>query len=309
MNLGKKTAAAKAARMGSHSFGETVTNTAEYGAALALVAALNDPQRPGSGLLLGGWSCAVYGSGESARFVIAERHGLSWIPAGVYLPGEVTVAHLDPRVSADERFTWRGMDPSALVLSRYAKAIGEQPRIVVARAWHAGMPGWFAKGVVLAADEADHVIIPNPLLDPTGQHRLEVAAPGEAQWVRGVPDEQIANEIYSIAGWLVERHNQYFDDAADADLRSKALAQFGRTGSAEPVAAEVFARMRDIAPRLIGCPEYGTKHWQIHTETEMQLRGWEVLLLGLRGAPSRTKLMDMRYAALMATQFVLPPAE
>lgn len=309
MNLGKKSAAAKAARMGSHSFGETVTNTAEYGAALALVAALNDPQRPGSGLLLGGWSCAVYGAGESAQFVIAERHGLSWIPAGVYLPAEVTVAHLDPRVPADERFTWRGMDPSALVLSRYAKAIGEQPRIVVARAWHSGMPGWFAKGVVLAADEADHVIVPNPLLDPSGRHRLEVAAPGEAQWVRSVPDDQLSNEIHSIAGWLVERHNQYFDDAVDAELRSTALAQFGRSGSAEPVAAEVFARMRDIAPRLIGCPEYGTKHWQLHTETEMQLRGWEVLLLGLRGVPSRTKLMDMRYAALMATQFVLPPAE
>ncbi|EUA17581.1 hypothetical protein I553_10639 [Mycobacterium xenopi 4042] len=69
---------------------------------------------------------------------MAERHGLSWIPAGVYLPYGVTVAHLDERVSAEERVRWRGMEPSALVLSQYAQAVGERPRIVVAREYRTG---------------------------------------------------------------------------------------------------------------------------------------------------------------------------
>lgn len=310
MNLGAKNAALKAVQMGAHSVGEGLRSTPEFSAAMALVAALNDPERPAGSLILGGWSCAVFGAGASMRFVVAERHGLSWIPAGVYLPAGVTVAHLDERVPADLRHSWRGLEPSALVLAEYAKAIGEQPRIVVARAYHPGMPGWFGRGVVLAADEASRVIIPNPLHEPGGRHRLELAAPEHWRWVMSLPDEVLAEEIQAVAQWLAAEHDQMFaqwpDAAADAKLRALALSQIGREGGAGDVKQLLAAKMGELATRLIGAPSFGTPQWGVHTGMEMALRGWEGLLLSL-GRPSRTVMADVQYAVLMATQPILPP--
>ncbi len=310
MNLGGKNAALKAMQMGAHTVGEGLRSTPEFSAAMALVAALNDPERPAGSLILGGWSCAVFGAGASMRFVVAERHGLSWIPAGVYLPAGVTVAHLDERVPADVRHSWRGLDPSALVLAEYAKAIGEQPRIVVARAYHPGMPGWFGRDVVLAADEASRVIIPNPLHEPGGRHRLELAAPEHWRWVMSLPDAVLPEEVQAVAQWLVGEHDQMFaqwpDAAADAKLRALALSQIGREGGAGDVKQLLAAKMGELATRLIGAPNYGTPQWGIHTGMEMALRGWEALLLSL-GSPSRTVMADIQYAVLMATQPILPP--
>ncbi|MEM6107409.1 hypothetical protein AAHS21_14370 [Mycobacterium sp. 050272] len=313
MNLGGKNAALKAMQMGAHTVGEGLRSTPEFSAAMALVAALNDPERPAGSLILGGWSCAVFGAGASMRFVVAERHGLSWIPAGVYLPAGVTVAHLDERVPADVRHSWRGLDPSALVLAEYAKAIGEQPRIVVARAYHPGMPGWFGRDVVLAADEASRVIIPNPLHEPGepgGRHRLELAAPEHWRWVMSLPDAVLPEEVQAVAQWLVGEHDQMFaqwpDAAADAKLRDLALSQIGREGGAGDVKQLLAAKMGELATRLIGAPNYGTPQWGIHTGMEMALRGWEALLLSL-GSPSRTVMADIQYAVLMATQPILPP--
>jgi hypothetical protein len=310
MNLGAKSAILRAAQMGSHAYGEGLRATPEFQSAMSLTAALNDPEKPGAGLLLGGWSCAVFGTGPSARFVIAERHGLSWIPAGIYLPAGVVVAHLDERLPAAERVTWRGLEPSALVLSLYAKAIGEQPRIVIARAWEPGLAGWFDRSVVLAADEGAHVIIPNPLLDPAGQHRLELAAPDDAAWVRSLPADDLPGHVRTIAEWLVDQHNYYFagqvDADSDAQLRLTALAHIGRTGGEDSLVAAVTAKMGELRTRLFGCPAYGTPQWQAHTELEMQLRGWECLLLGLLNGPTHSTLADMRYAALMATHPILP---
>ncbi|WP_225345521.1 hypothetical protein [Mycobacterium avium] len=310
MNLGGKNAALKAMQMGAHTVGEGLRSTPEFSAAMSLVSALNDPERPAGSLILGGWSCAVFGAGASMRFVVAERHGLSWIPAGVYLPAGVTVAHLDERVPADVRHSWRGLDPSALVLAEYAKAIGEQPRIVVARAYHPGMPGWFGRDVVLAADEASRVIIPNPLHEPGGRHRLELAAPEHWRWVMSLPDEVLAEEVQAVAQWLVGEHDQMFaqwpDAAADAKLRALALSQIGREGGAGDVKQLLAAKMGELATRLIGAPNYGTPQWGVHTGMEMALRGWEALLLSL-GSPSRTVMADIQYAVLMATQPILPP--
>ncbi|BEL58250.1 hypothetical protein Isolate57596_51790 (plasmid) [Mycobacteroides abscessus subsp. abscessus] len=310
MNLGGKNAALKAMQMGAHTVGEGLRSTPEFSAAMALVSALNDPERPAGSLILGGWSCAVFGAGASMRFVVAERHGLSWIPAGVYLPAGVTVAHLDERVPADVRHSWRGLDPSALVLAEYAKAIGEQPRIVVARAYHPGMPGWFGRDVVLAADEASRVIIPNPLHEPGGRHRLELAAPEHWRWVMSLPDAVLPEEVQAVAQWLVGEHDQMFaqwpDAAEDAKLRALALSQIGREGGAGDVKQLLAAKMGELATRLIGAPNYGTPQWGVHTGMEMALRGWEALLLSL-GSPSRTVMADIQYAVLMATQPILPP--
>ncbi|EUA65537.1 hypothetical protein I553_10834 [Mycobacterium xenopi 4042] len=192
LGLGKHASLVRAVNMGSHTVGESLRSTPEFGAAMALVAALNDPQRPGADLLLGGWSCAVFGAGASARFVVAERHGLSWIPAGVYLPYGVTVAHLDERVSAEERVRWRGMEPSALVLSQYAQAVGERPRIVVAREYRTGLDAWFDRRTVVVADKGERVIIPNPVTDSqTGHHRLALASPGDWALVQSLGDSEI----------------------------------------------------------------------------------------------------------------------
>lgn len=315
MNLGGKNAALKAVQMGAHTVGEGLRSTPEFSAAMALVAALNAP-RPV--VVLGGWSCAVFGAGASTRFVVAERHGLSWTPAGVFLPAGVKVAHLDERVPADVRYSWRGLDPSVLVLAEYAKAIGEQPRIVVARAYHPGMPGWFGRGVVLGADESSHVIINNPLDvmgGPNGcRHRLEIADPESWKFVMSLKtDEEVEKEVRAVAEWLVESHNRIFEQwpeaDADAKLRAAALAQIGREGGIDEIKALLAAKMTDLATRLIGTPNYGTPQWRVHTGKEMALRGWEALLLGL-GKPTHMVLADMQYAVLMATQPILPmPAE
>lgn len=313
MNLGGKNAALRAVQMGAQSVGEGLRSTPEFSAAMALVAALNDPQRPLGSLIMGGWSCAVFGAGASMRFVVAERHGLSWTPAGVFLPAGLTVAHLDERVPADVRYSWRGLDPSALVLAEYAKAIGEQPRIVVARAYHPGMPGWFGRGVVLAADDGSHAIINNPLYELGGpsrcRHRLEIADPESWRYVTSVPDKKVAEEVQFVARWLVEQHDRIFEQwpeaDADAKLRAAALAQLGREGGIDEIKALLAAKMTDLATRLIGTPNYGTPQWRVHTGTEMALRGWEALLLGL-GKPTHAVLADMQYAVLMATQPILP---
>lgn len=312
MNMGAKTAAMKAFQLGQQATGEGLRATPEFSAAMALVSALNDPERPAGSLITGGWSVAVFNSGSSVRFVAAERHGLSWIPAGVYLPAGVSIAHLDTRVPADIRASWRGMEPSALVLAEYARAIGEQPSIVVARAYDSGLPGRFDRQVVVVADETDHVIIPNPLHEPKGRHRLELAAPEHWQWVMSVPEEHIEAEVREVAALVVEQHDHMFEQWPGNDemakLRAVALAQVGREGGSTDVAKLLKGRMGELASRLMGTPLYGTPQWTTHTYSEMLLRGWETLLLGLR-TPSRTVLADMQYAALMATQTVLPPVE
>lgn len=325
LRLGATSAAFRAAQMGSNSYGEGHRATPEFGAAMSLVAALNDPDKPPHDLLLGGWSCAVFGAGDSVRFVVADRHGLSWIPAGVFMPAGVTVAHLDEAVPAELRLSWRGLEPSALVLSQYARAVGERPRIVVARAYDPGLDGWFDRGTTVVADEGQHVIIPNPLLDPAGRHRLLLASPGDWDWVQSVPDSDVYAEVRRLAAWVVDRHNEFFTEqwhsgvagaegaqaaGPDARLRSAALAQIGRGGEpAAALAAAIKAKMVSIVPLLFGCPSYHEEpgRWRSHTELEMQLRGWETLLLGLR-PPTHATLADMWYAAMMATQPVVPPA-
>lgn len=311
MNFGAKSAALRTLQLGSQATGEGLRSTPEFMEAMSRVAALNDSKRPGTEFMPGGWSAAVYGSGMSTQFVIAERHGLSWIPAGVYLPPDVTVAHLDERVPADIRVRWRGMEPSALVLSQYAKAIGEQPRIVVARSYHAGLPGWFGRGVVLAADESAWEIVPNPLHSHAEgrRHRLEVAAPEHWRWVISLPDSEVPGEIRSLAQWVVEHHNSQLTElpgaAADAELRAMVVEQIGRPGAGEIVNV-VLAKMRDLASRSFGPPDYNSPHWRAHTMSEMALRGWEALYFAL-GPPSRSVFADMQYAALMAVLPVLPP--
>ncbi|ORW11074.1 hypothetical protein AWC14_19350 [Mycobacterium kyorinense] len=314
LGLGKHSAVVRAINMGSTAVGESLRSTPEFGAAMSLVAALNDPQRPGSIVLLGGWSCAVFGSGVSARFVVAERHGLSWIPAGVYLPGGVTVAHLDGRVPAETRLSWRGMEPSALVLSRYSEAVGEQPRIVVAREYCTALDGWFDRRTVLVADKGERVVIPNPVTDPAaGHHRLALASPTDWAHVQSLADGEIQVGIRWAAEELVKRHNEFFAEEADARLRLTALSHIGRWDAGGPpdVRSAVGGKMREILPRLVGCPEFGREQhnlWVAHQELEMQLRGWETLWLAFNEA-TRTTLADVMYAYRMATEPILPIPE
>lgn len=338
MRLGARNPLLRAFKSGAHTAGEGLRATPGFAAAMSLVAALNDPQKPGSSVLMGGWSCAVFGSGDTARFVVAERHGLSWIPAGVYLPDGVVVAHLDERVPAEERMSWRGLSPSALVLSKYARAIGEQPRVVVARAYEPGLDGWFDRHTVLAADYAAHVIIPNPVVGPDegGCHRLMLASPDDWARVEGLGDDELASGVRSAAECVVESHNAFFSAewwwryrgapepgadaedieraAADAALRQEALGQVGaaESGEKQDKINAVAARMLGLAPQLVGCPVFGgLQHsaWLLHNELEMQLRGWEALLLALNNEASRINLGDVVYAYRMATQAVLPVGE
>jgi hypothetical protein len=125
---------------------------------------------------------------------------------------------------------------------------------------------------------------------------------------------------------LVKSHNEFFTDqwwstagafpgpaGADARLRLTALSHIGNSGSGGPqdLRLAIAGRMREIVPRLVGCPEFGGeqhKHWLTHTELEMQLRGWETLLLALN-EPTRSTLADVMYAYRMATEPILPPTD
>lgn len=308
MNLGAKSAAVKAAQMGSHAVGEGLRSTPEFNAAVALVAALHDPA-------IGAvceWACAVFKQpGEQgARFVVASREGLSWIPSGVYMPDGVTVAALDDSIPYETRKLWRGLKPPARVLAQYAKAIGEQPRIVVAREW-LGLHGLFSKRTVLVADDQT-VVEPNPVLNPAGRHRLQMASPnGWWAQVQAIPDADIPARIRDLAAHVAQVHDEAFGvhDVGDEQkfggraLRAIAVEQIGRPGG-EAVWQAVEQQMHYVRSEImtapIAAPEPLYEGWNSDlTAAEQMLRGWEVLWLAQR-PPTRETLADMTYAAAAA---------
>lgn len=308
MNLGAKSAAVKAAQMGSHAVGEGLRSTPEFNAAVALVAALHDPA-------IGAvceWACAVFKQpGEQgARFVVASREGLSWIPSGVYMPDGVTVAALDDSIPYETRKLWRGLKPPARVLAQYAKAIGEQPRIVVAREW-LGLHGLFSKRTVLVADDQT-VVEPNPVLNPAGRHRLQMASPnGWWAQVQTIPDADIPARIRDLAAHVAQVHDEAFGvhDVGDEQkfggraLRAIAVEQIGRPGG-EAVWQAVEQQMHYVRSEImtapIAAPEPLYEGWNSDlTAAEQMLRGWEVLWLAQR-PPTREALADMTYAAAAA---------
>lgn len=307
MGLGGQNVAAKLAKMGTTAVGEGLRSSDEFNAAVVLVAALNDPA---VGVVCE-WACAVFQQpGEAAaRFVVASREGLSWIPPGVYMPDGVTVASLDESVPYATRQLWRGMKPPARVLAAYAKAIEEQPRIVVARKW-LGLQGLFGRGTVLAADD-ETVVSPNPVLNPDGRHRLELASP-DRWWaqVQAIPEADIATRIRDLAGHVAQAHDAAFG-VHDADsqnfggraLRVAAVEQIGRPGG-EAVWHAVEQQMHwtraQIMTAPIAAPEPLYEGWNNDLiAAEQMLRGWEVLWLAQRAA-TRATLADMTYAAAAA---------
>jgi len=307
MGLGGQNVAAKLAKMGTTAVGEGLRSSDEFNAAVVLVAALNDPA---VGVVCE-WACAVFQQpGETAaRFVVASREGLSWIPPGVYMPDGVTVASLDESVPYATRQLWRGMKPPARVLAAYAKAIEEQPRIVVARKW-LGLQGLFGRGTVLAADD-ETVVSPNPVLNPDGRHRLELASP-DRWWaqVQAIPEADIATRIRDLAGHVAQAHDAAFG-VHDADsqnfggraLRVAAVEQIGRPGG-EAVWHAVEQQMHwtraQIMTAPIAAPEPLYEGWNNDLiAAEQMLRGWEVLWLAQRAA-TRATLADMTYAAAAA---------
>lgn len=305
--IGGQDAGLKAARMGARAVSEGLRTTPEFHDALALVSALHDPA---IGVACE-WACAVFkqSADEEARFVVASREGLSWIPSGVYMPAGVTVAILDDAIPYATRKLWRGMKPPARVLAAYGKAIGEQPRIVVAREW-LGLQGLFDRRTVLAADD-EMVVDPNPVLDPSGLHRLQLASPdGWWQQVQEIPEQDIATRIRDLAAHVAQAHDEAFG-VHDVDsqqfggraLRSAAVEQVGRPGG-EAVWQSVEQQMHwtraQIMTAPIAAPEPLYEGWNNDvTAAEQMLRGWEVLWLAQRPA-SRATLADMTYAAAAA---------
>lgn len=313
LGLGKLARAVNTANHVSH--GEGLRPSLEFKTAVTLVAALHDPT-----LTLGGlseWACAVFKMpDEPPRFVVASREGLSWTPPGVYMPGGVTLAvHDDDAAPWKVRRLWRGLRPPAHVLAHYAKAIGETPRIVVARQW-TGLAALFGRDTVIAAD--DHPTIwgdedPNPLRNPAGRHRLAVAAPDAWAWVQAVPDGEVLGRMRAVAAHVAAVHDQTYIpiDIIGADgpipgdpaLRGNAVGQIGRDGGAAVRSAVeeqmTYLRLQIMtAPLMV--PNPLVDGWNDGlTDAERCLRGWEVLWLAQRPA-TRENLADMTYAALAA---------
>lgn len=288
---------AKLAQMGSRTVGAGLSATPEFTAATALTGALNDPAFG----VITEWACAVFQNpGEKPRFVIASREGLSWIPAGLFMPDGVTIAHLDHTIDWAVRKRWRGLRPPARVLANYARIIGEEPRIVVAR-HYLGLDGLFSERTVVVADDKT-VIDPNPLRDPAGRHRLELASP-EGWWpqVQTIPEAEIAERIRGVASWVADTHDQAF--GADP-LRTAAVEHIGRSGG-DHLWHEVEQRMHYVRSEImtapVDAPEPLSEGWNDGlVAAEQMLRGWEALWLGQRTA-SRETLADMTYAAVAAT--------
>jgi hypothetical protein len=295
-SFGGQQMAAKLAQMGSTTVGAGLAATPEFTAATALTAALNDPA-----FGVGEWACAVFQTvGEKPRFVIAGREGLSWIPAGLFMPDGVVLAHLDPRIDWSVRKLWRGLRPPARVLSSYARIIGEEPQVVVAR-HYLGLDGLFSPHTVVVADDKT-IIDPNPLHNPVGRHRLALASP-DGWWpqVQTIPEADIAARISGVASWVADTHDQAF---GIDPLRAAAVAQIGRAGG-DHVWHEVEQRMHVVRAEImtapIDAPEPLTDGWNDGlVAAEQLLRGWETLWLGKR-VPGRETLADMTYAAVAAT--------
>lgn len=295
-SFGGQQMGAKLAQMGSTTVGAGLATTPEFTAATALTAALNDPA-----FGVGEWACAVFQTvGEKPRFVIAGREGLSWIPAGLFLPDGVVLAHLDPRIDWSVRKLWRGLRPPARVLSNYARITGEEPHIVVAR-HYLGLDGLFSPRTVVVADDKT-IIDPNPLHNPAGRHRLEIASP-DGWWpqVQTIPETDIGARISGVASWVADTHDQAF---GIDPLRAAAVAQIGRAGG-DHVWHEVEQRMHLIRAEImtapVDAPEPLADGWNDGlVAAEQLLRGWETLWLSKR-APGRETLADMTYAAVAAT--------
>lgn len=312
LGLGKLSSAMRSANHVTH--GEGVRPSLEFKTAVTLVAALHDPTLGG----LSEWACAVFKRpDEPARFVVASREGLSWTPPGVYMPGGVTLAvHDDDAAPWKVRRLWRGLRPPAHVLAHYAKAIGETPRIVVARQW-TGLAALFGRDTVIAAD--DHPTIwgdddPNPLRNPAGRHRLAVVAPHAWAWVQAVPDGEVLGRIGAVAAHVAMVHDQTYSpiDIIGADgpipgdpaLRGNAVGQIGRDGGGAAVRSAVEQQMTylrmEIMTAPLTVPNPLVDGWNDGlTYAERCLRGWEVLWLAQRPA-TRENLADMTYAALAA---------
>lgn len=311
LNLGAKSALLRAVRMGSHAVGEGLQATAEYQSAIALIAALHDPD-------IGvpcEWAVGVFkgGNAEPARFVLASREGLSWTPPGVYMPDGVKLAALDDAVPWSVRRQWRGIKPPALVLSHYAKAIGEEPMIVVARRW-LGLSSLFSKRTVVVADEQSSIVPPNPLRNPAGRHRLLLASPEGWAQVQAVPDGDVLGRMVDLAAYVGQVHDQTYGAqdiigadgqviAADPLLRCRAVEQIGQSGG-EDVWSAVAQNMHYVRGAImtapITVPAPLTPDWNVDlTDAERMLRGWEVLWLAQRQSTRHT-LADMTYAAVAA---------
>ena len=284
--------------MGAQSVGSGISSTPEFTAATALTAALHDPV---FGLVE--WACAVFQTpGEMPRFVIAGREGLSWIPSGLSMPDGVVLAHLDPAVDWSVRKTWRGLRPPARVLAHYARLIGEEPQVVVARSW-VGLPGLFSSRTVVAAADRTTPIEPNPLLNPAGRHRLELASP-DVWWpiVTQIPDSDITEHISSVAARVAATHDAAF---GHDPLRQAAVEAIGRSSGVGHVWQQVAERMytahAHVMTMPVDAPEPLPAGWNhALVAAEQALRGWEALWLAQRGS-SRENLADMVYAAVAAT--------
>jgi len=295
--FGGHNVATKLAKMGSSTVGAGLSDTPEFTAATALTGALNDPAFG----VISEWACAVFQNpGDKPRFVIASREGLSWIPAGMFMPDGVILAHLDDNIDWAVRKLWRGLRPPARVLANYSRILGEEPRIVVAR-HYLGLDGLFSPRTVVVADDKT-VIDPNPLRNPAGRHRLELASP-EGWWpqVQAIPEAEIAERIRGVAGWVADTHDQAF--GADP-LRAAAVEQIGR-GGGDHVWHEIEQRVHYVRAEImtapVDAPEPLTEGWNDGlVAAEQMLRGWETLRLGQRAA-SRETFADMTYAAVAAT--------
>ncbi|MBZ4575436.1 hypothetical protein GBQ13_20600 [Mycobacterium avium subsp. hominissuis] len=312
LGLGKLSSAMRSANHVTH--GEGLRPSLEFKTAVTLVAALHDPTLG----VLSEWACAVFKRpDEPARFVVASREGLSWTPPGVYMPGGVTLAvHDDDAAPWKVRRLWRGLRPPAHVLAHYAKAIGETPRIVVARQW-TGLAALFGRDTVIAAD--DHPTIwgdddPNPLRNPAGRHRLAVVAPDAWAWVQAVPDGEVLGRMGAVAAHVAAVHDQTYSpiDIIGADgpipgdpaLRGNAVGQIGRDGGGAAVRSAVEQQMTYLRMQIMTAPltipNPLVDGWNDGlTDAERCLRGWEVLWLAQRSA-TRENLADMTYAALAA---------
>lgn len=98
----------------------------------------------------------------------------------------------------------------------------------MARRW-IGLDGLFSPRTVVVADDRTPPVEPNPLLNPAGRHRLELASP-EIWWplIQKVPDSEVAQQIVSVATHVAQSHDAAF--GVDP-LRHAAEESIGRAGA------------------------------------------------------------------------------
>ncbi|MEI7717366.1 MAG: hypothetical protein WCI78_14985 [Mycobacterium sp.] len=168
-----------------------------------IAAALNAPGGGGQGDMGFFWLTAVTTDGT---IVVANSYGLAYIPEGVQLPEQVTMASADEAIPPAERARW--VTYPVLAVQGWVAHHEKKLRAVIGTAEQLAGSDPGAAQVVLEPDD-----IP-ARADMSGRSRLEVADPHAAKRLAATPDAGLASLLPpapSIAGPADSRHMLWFD--------------------------------------------------------------------------------------------------